>query len=240
MTLTTELKQRIISTINQYTDKANRIFNTSISYPNVIFTKRGTTAGTANYASHTININPELYIRNVDSFLTDTAPHELSHLVAYQVYSKGRGVRIQPHGDEWKRVMRSLGVTPSRCHSYDTSEVKQKKVTTQYQYKCGCRNDLMLSAQRHHKVLKGAKFHCVKCKQNIVYVGNVPAATPINVSKPVTPTTTSNGTKKQQSQQIYNSFKHLGRTAVIALFKSRLNMSDAGASTYWYNCTRGK
>ena len=240
MTLTSELQQRIISTVKRYTDKANAIYGTKISYPNVIFTKRGTTAGTAHYATHTINFNPELYVRNVDAFLTDTAPHELSHLVAYQVFSKGRGIRIQPHGEEWKRVMRSLGVTPSRCHSFDTSEVKQKKNVVRYQYKCSCRSNIMVSSVRHNRAQQGAKFVCTKCKQPISFVGSSQLKTPVAVvTKPVVLDNIKNVSKKQLSQQIYNSNKHLGRTVVISMFRSQLNMSEAGASTYWYNCVKG-
>lgn len=243
MELTSELKQRIISTVNRYTDKANAIYGTKIAYPNVIFTKRGTTAGTANYMSHTINFNPELYVRNVEAFLADTAIHELSHLVAHQVYRLGRGIRITAHGEEWKRVMRSLGVTPSRCHSFDTSETKQKKTTVRYQYKCSCQT-FMVSSVRHNKMQRGFTYRCKRCNQTISYMGGSNTVKPVQVTKPIntTPTSTNigSGTKKERAQRIYNSNKHLGRTTVIAMFKSQLNMGDAGASTYWYNCTRGK
>lgn len=249
MELTSELKQRIISTVNHYTDKANVIYGTKISYPNVIFTKRGTTAGTANYASHTINFNPELYVRNVEAFLSDTAIHELSHLVAHQVYRLGRGIRITAHGEEWKRVMRKLGANPQRCHNYDVSETKIKRNTRTYAYHCNCRNH-ELSARKHNGILNGQSRFCRTCRATLK-IGFLGAATSTPVmTKPVTPhpvvkkvvapvyKVPAVGSKKDRAEQLYVNHKNVSRATMIAMFVNELDMTIAGASTYYANCKK--
>ncbi len=72
---------------------------------------------------------------NLAKYLDTTVPHELCHLYALRKY--GEDVA---HGQRWKRLMRSIGVSPNRCADYDSSEVVPARKITRYVYilSCGC------------------------------------------------------------------------------------------------------
>jgi hypothetical protein len=56
------------------------------------------------------------------------------------------------------------------------------------------------------------------------------------VATPVQPTT---GTKQARAYAIYMSLKNnYDRDGIIARFKRDLDMTSAGASTYYYNCQK--
>ena len=241
MELTSELKQRAIKTVREYTDVANRNFGTNIPMPSVKFDKRGTTAGTANYARHEVNLNAGLFVRNVDDFLKTTVPHEVAHLVAFQVYQKGRGRSISAHGSEWKNVMYIFGVPANRCHSYDVSEVKQHKTLVRISYKCGCKTHEVTNAT-HKKIQAGHTYRCRLCKQSLVLATTAvkPVAAPI-VKAPVVKApklSAAVGSKKERSLELYAMYMELGREMIIAMFMQELDMTKAGASTYYANAKK--
>ncbi|RMG26585.1 MAG: M48 family peptidase [Armatimonadetes bacterium] len=45
----------------------------------------------------------------------ETVLHEYAHLVVFERW----GRRAKPHGNEWRAVMRQLGLEPRRTHSYE-------------------------------------------------------------------------------------------------------------------------
>ena len=68
--------------------------------PELAFDLRGRTAGLAYYGTPRIRINLSLAERNTEHFLRETVPHEVAHLVSFELYgSRGRG-----HGAHWKSV----------------------------------------------------------------------------------------------------------------------------------------
>lgn len=169
MKLTDELKQRLFERIKFYIDFANQKFNSNIPMPTIEFTQRGVIAATAYDGDHKININPELYVRNVEEFLAQIVPHEVAHLVVYILYPTKyvkvgrRWVRtVKPHGKEWKHIMTTFGVEPQRCHDFDVSEVKRKN-TRKYQYKCNCKIHYV-GIGVHRKISKGVCYYCKSCK----------------------------------------------------------------------------
>lgn len=95
--ITTEIRNRVTTKIQHGIDLAKRRYNVDIRMPTVVYTKRGTTAGTANYRTWTINLNPVLLVENTDKFIERTVPHELAHLICDLVYPHahrpGRGVK---------------------------------------------------------------------------------------------------------------------------------------------------
>lgn len=109
-----------------------------------------------------------------DAYIEDTVVHEFAHLVQNQHYPMSK-----PHGVEWKAVMVSFGVNPSRCHKMDLSTAitklavakgipaeKAKKTGRQrrWTYKCSCQTH-ELSTIRHNKVQRDeSTYHCKKCK----------------------------------------------------------------------------
>ncbi len=128
------------------------------------FDLRGRAAGQARCgAPHgirgpwTIRYNPVLLRENPDSFLAETIPHEVAHVVAF----KRHGHRIRPHGPEWRAIMEQFGAAPERCHRYDLSRVP-RRATRFFLYHCGC-GEHQLSTIRHHRVLAGQTYVCRRC-----------------------------------------------------------------------------
>ncbi|MBI3777486.1 MAG: SprT-like domain-containing protein [Gammaproteobacteria bacterium] len=122
------------------------------------FNLRGMAAAVAYPAKNLIRVNRDLLERNVEDFLLNTIPHEVSHLIAYRVHGRG----IAPHGVEWAAIMREVyGCEPLRCHDYDV----RPGLTAAYRYRCGCDAGHMLSTRRHNSARRGRRYFCRRCRQ---------------------------------------------------------------------------
>ena len=166
----TELQKMAIEQTKFWIDLANEMYGLNIPHVPVSFNLRGHTAGKAMcrrgiVRDFEIRYNAVLLEENGENFLNRTVPHEVAHLVVYAQYPS----RTKPHGYEWKRVMRDFGITPKRCHSYDTSNAtvrRRGRLDREYPYKCGCRTH-MLTVIRHRRILKGAGYTCKVCRQKL-------------------------------------------------------------------------
>lgn len=124
------------------------------------FDLRGGAAGQARFGGKgpwVIRYNPILLRENPQSFIAQTVPHEVAHLLAYLRH----GRRIRPHGPEWRAIMLQLGAAPERCHRYDLTRVPRRALRV-FPYHCGC-GDHELSTIRHHRVLAGQTYLCRRC-----------------------------------------------------------------------------
>jgi SprT protein len=246
----TDVKKRISDIIKAGIDTAHKKYGVVVEMPKIIYDLKGTTAGTANYQTWTIRLNPVLLADNGDTFINDTPIHELAHLVTYLVYPSSLmpiyGKR-RVHGPEWQSVMRVLGATPTRCHQMDTSGVKRKNVS-KFTYTCKCGTSHQISAKVHNNIVRGARYICRKCRTAIFYAGNQQVIMPVEQPTPVVvtpaPTLTAalnivGTTKIERAKYLMRTQNNLSRGEMIALFISRLNMTKAGASTY-YSSLRGQ
>ena len=247
--VTPETKAKVEKRIDEVLALATKSYPklTSFGRPIVDYMLRGKTGGTANYGQNRISLNSILLNENLDHFIRQTVGHELAHLIAHFVYPNLR----QAHGAEWKQVMRFIGLTADRCHSYDTENaaVRQKQ---KFQYKCGCRNEIVLSSVRHNKIVRyGTVYRCNSCAQPLVLVtrlGQVSykvAATKMaaNAAKaPVQDINTSTGSKKEKAIVIYQDVVRQHGRPVREMFVQRcmylLGMTQAGANTYYYMCKK--
>ena len=169
--VTPETKAKVEKRIDEVLATALRSYPKLDTFkrPTVDYLCRGRTAGTANYRNSHISLNSVLLNENIEHFIHQTVGHELAHLIAHHVYPYLR----KAHGPEWKQVMRFIGLSADRCHEYnvENATVKQK---TKFQYKCGCRNDIVFSIVRHNKVRTGkAKYTCRLCRQVMTPVANL-------------------------------------------------------------------
>jgi SprT protein len=88
------------------------------------------TAGTASYAHSRVTLNPRLREFGEDEIMR-TLKHELAHLLAK--FRAGRR-RIEPHGAEWKRACRDLGLADeSRCHNLP---LPRRQIARKHIYRC--------------------------------------------------------------------------------------------------------
>lgn len=163
-TLCPSLVERVETKILETYLRAQTIFNRTFPLPKVTYEDKGRIAGYANFYEGKLNFSPTLLTDNVETFIAQTVPHEVAHLVTRAMYP-----RCMSHGREWKFVMRQLGARPDRCHSYDTSKVSKKRVTKRWKYRCGCRT-MELSTVIHNKIRRGDVRVCKRCRGKVSLV----------------------------------------------------------------------
>ena len=143
--------------------------------PSICLSQRGKVAGSAMLQKHHIKLNAVLFWQNESEFLGEVIPHELAHLIVYDLHCKGiqnkfrsalnKSNKIKPHGREWQWVMTEVfACKPSVTHSFDVRDVAQK----QFIYECDCNKAVYLSLIRHNKVQKGKQqYRCKKCNTTL-------------------------------------------------------------------------
>ncbi|OOF44172.1 SprT family zinc-dependent metalloprotease [Rodentibacter trehalosifermentans] len=139
---------------------AEQYFKRDFPMPTVHYDLRGVKAGVAYLQKNEIKFNRTLLIENTHEFIHQVVPHELAHLIVYQVFG-----RVKPHGKEWQAVMNRVFHLPAdTCHQFDVKNVQGKT----FEYRCACQTHL-LSLRRHHRVLKeGVEYLCRRCKERLV------------------------------------------------------------------------
>ena len=167
-------RQAIINSVHHFIDKANDIYNLSMSYPTIRFTQRGMTGGSAKARLWEVNFNEALMVDNLSEYVNQTAPHEVAHLVCYRLngnefeyrFTKtGKRQRIS-HGERFYSIMRDFGVEEKTTHSMDVSKVRQKRrPAPKYAVKCSCGWTGMVGTTRAKRMLRGTTdyFHSRSC-----------------------------------------------------------------------------
>lgn len=158
-----DLKLRAKQALAAAVGLSRKLYGRNFLMPTISFDLRGSTAGKAFPGKFHVQLNAQLYIENVDIFLKDTIVHEWAHIVAHALH---RGTYIKPHGPEWQRVMRELGVPPTRCHRMDTTHARVHKL---YDYRCKCK-EYKLTSIRHGYAQSGRySYRCPKCNNKLTW-----------------------------------------------------------------------
>jgi SprT protein len=158
---------------------AEQQFQQSFNYHSIEINIRGRAAGQIRYSytstalpksynsfqnAPILRFNPYLLVKYRDTFIDQVVPHECAHLVAYALF----GMKIKPHGAQWKALMIDLYKLPADVtHRYEMP----KKTRPSFDYSCGC-IDLVhkLSVIRHNKIKKHkAVYSCKKCRTSLIF-----------------------------------------------------------------------
>lgn len=153
------LEQLVLAKIASCYLQAEQRLNRSFARPQVNFNQRGKAAGSARLQTNELRFNRILLQENQQHFISHTVPHEVAHLLTYQVYG-----RTKPHGKEWQQIMNSIfGLAAKTTHQYDVSSVKGKT----FGYACKC-SEHQLTIRRHNKITRdNIKYICRSCKQSL-------------------------------------------------------------------------
>lgn len=117
-------------------------------------------------------LNKDLLIENLDHFLADTIPHEVSHYVTRVRW----GWKVKSHGPEWTSVMtQCFSIAPNRLHSLDTTTSSPSP----FIYGCTCPGkEFSLSVRMHNKILRGSVRVCKACRGKLVLLRFVESSPP--------------------------------------------------------------
>lgn len=162
-----EIHQRVINKINECSEIVFQKTGQRI-IPELSYKLRGTVAGRGGLINGkpTIILNPVLLAENVDKMINQTVPHEFAHVIQYTVFMNSYG--NSGHGIIWQRVMGWLGVPAIRCHSYDVTNARVRKVT-RHEFVCGCAVRVhKVTTIRLNRMMAGTKYCCTYCHQPIV------------------------------------------------------------------------
>ncbi|WP_298442596.1 SprT family zinc-dependent metalloprotease [uncultured Ferrimonas sp.] len=167
MTAPNDLAQRISAQVEHCYQVAEQQLQRRFSRPTISFALRGQAAGTAHLQVNRLRFNPTLAQQNPQAFVDEVVPHEVAHLLAWQLYG-----RVKPHGVQWQQLMRSLfQLEPKTRHSFDVTAVQPRS----FAYRCQCQSH-QLTIRRHNKVLRGqAQYRCRRCQTPLQLVGNDPS-----------------------------------------------------------------
>lgn len=187
MWVSKELKNRIFNKVLACLDEAQRKFGVEkvTLIPEVRYNTKGTAGGKAcwNNGKPYIDINPILLNQHTEEVVNRTVPHEVAHIVVYELYGEGsrkysfqsygrrRRREVAPHGAEWQHVMRVFGLEPDRCHNMDVSAVYafRQRAKTLFRYRCNCQT-FDLTIIRHNRIsVHGKTFSCRRCKGKLVF-----------------------------------------------------------------------
>lgn len=151
----TTLQALCVDKIEQAFVTAEQYFGRTFDRVPVTFSNRMThTAGkaiyvhrqlTGEYIGKEIRLSNKLLENEGEAFVERTPGHEAAHIIVYALH----GASATGHGSAWQKVMRVIGLEPSRCHSYETPAKK----TLAYRAKCGTEKQLTLI--RHNKLQRG-------------------------------------------------------------------------------------
>lgn len=251
------IKDKVEARIDECVSIARKRFpDRSIPTPIIKYTLRGQTAGTANATTNVVNFNSILLVENEDRFIGRTVGHEAAHMIDKAVYgfqfknNRGRRVR-DSHGKTWKSIMRLLGQEPSRCHSYDVTNSKVKKAPrTKHIWTCGCGGaEMDLGSKRHANQKQGNRTYwirghspsrCGKYKHTHDLIkGRKVEVSKVQIATPVAPRAKmpKAGTKMASAVALVQQLR-LPRKSMINYLAVELNMSYAGAQTYYYNAKK--
>lgn len=159
------MQHRIVEVTWHYLELAEQHFAEKFKLTEIDFSLRGRSAGYFKQfpdGRTLINYNPVLLEANGKEFISRTAPHEVAHLVAFQLYGSG----IRPHGKHWQMIMELFKADATRCHAYDVNPAHTRQYQ-RFEYQCECQLHF-LTAIRHNRVLAGQSYLCKKCRQPLM------------------------------------------------------------------------
>jgi len=97
----------------------------------ITFDLTGKTSGKAwtgnNCSFFRIEYNWQLAQENMDTFLSQTVPHEVAHIIANEFFKEMWPDGVL-HSCLWEFVMIKFGKVPNKHHHYDCSKIRGNKV----------------------------------------------------------------------------------------------------------------
>lgn len=165
MPLELEQQEQIIAASEDCLYQASDELSYSFKPIPVLFDLKGRAAGMykVNRSQRVIRFNPYIFGRYFAENLATTVPHEVAHYIVDVLY----GIRkTQPHGKEWKNIMAMFNADASVTCNFDLEGLPRRNYQ-RFKYGCTCQTH-ELTRIRHNRILKGARYYCRRCKQELI------------------------------------------------------------------------
>lgn len=165
MPLDSEQQEQVLSATETCLYQAGVVLERTFEPIPVYFDLKGRAAGMyrVKKSQRMIRYNPYIFARYFSENLAVTVPHEVAHYVVDVLY----GMRnTQPHGGEWKNIMALLNADASVTCDFDLKDLPSRNYQ-RFDYSCSCQTH-ELTRIRHNRVLKGTRYLCRLCKQELV------------------------------------------------------------------------
>ena len=146
-------------------ESAGEHFGVSPRPVDIRFDLRGKAAGMVRFVASgmpVIRYNRRLLEKYGDSFIRQTVPHEVAHVVVSALFP----YRTAPHGQEWRSVMAFFDAEHKRCHSYQIDGADGRQLA-RFSYRCGCRVH-QLTAIRRNRIARGQRYYCRHCGELLI------------------------------------------------------------------------
>ncbi|VDZ98059.1 Protein sprT [Salmonella enterica subsp. enterica] len=116
------IQQAVMRRLRENLAQANLKLDRHYPEPKLVYTQRGTSAGTAWLESYEIRLNPVLLLENIDTFIAEVVPHETGASVGVEALrtqgSAWQGMEV----DDGKRAGRSGQTYSSICAAIRTAQ----------------------------------------------------------------------------------------------------------------------
>ncbi len=161
----TDQQEQIIAATEAYIVQASIKLDHTFEPIPVMFDLKGRAAGMykVNKTRRVIRYNPYIFAKYFTENLTATVPHEVAHYIVDVLFGMKE---TQPHGKEWRSVMAMFNADASVTCCFDLDGIPTRRYQ-RFDYSCLCRTH-QLTCIRHNRALKGVRYHCRRCKQELV------------------------------------------------------------------------
>lgn len=162
--LQTEQQEQIISATETYIYQASTLLEHTFEPIAVLFDLKSRAAGMykVKQSRRMIRYNPFIFARYFSENLSTTVPHEVAHYIVDVLHGMRK---TQPHGKEWKNIMAMFNADASVTCDFDLDGIPTRHYH-RFDYSCSCRTH-QLTRIRHNRVLKGVRYNCRRCKQEL-------------------------------------------------------------------------
>lgn len=106
-----------------------------------------------------IELNKNALEEKFEHMMEDVIPHEVAHLVCFVNYFV-KGIKVKPHGKEWKAICTRLGGKPSSIckEKFSTLESAKKRAIYRYAYTLDDGSTVLIPGPTHKKIQLGKLY----------------------------------------------------------------------------------
>jgi len=148
-------KKKLNKLLKKLDKKVKRLFKLELNYSIKFNLESSQTIGYFSNKKNKLNIvfNKMVFKESKYKDFKEVIIHEYSHMIAYVLY----GGIIQSHGEEWKLIMKNLGINNPTATTASFRNIKKKE--SDKLIKCGC-GKRYISSNRASRIKNGTKYMC--------------------------------------------------------------------------------